>query len=186
VIRLEPTGEQVVTWGEFVETRLLSEYRNAGVPLVRLRPAMDRLRERVTPHYPLAHAHPFLSVAGRELVMKVQEEVGLERQLRLVVVRNDQVVLSGPAGQFVEAADYGPAEDVVVRLHPVTAIREVIVDPLRQFGEPVVRSVPTAVIGEQVRAGEPIDVVAEFYELSRSQVEAAVRFELIRGEAVAA
>ena len=27
VVREEPTGDEAVTWGEFVETRLLSEYQ---------------------------------------------------------------------------------------------------------------------------------------------------------------
>lgn len=45
VVREEPTGDEAVTWGEFVETRLLAEYRDAGVPIVRMRPAIDKLRE---------------------------------------------------------------------------------------------------------------------------------------------
>ena len=65
-------------------------------------------------------------------------------------------------------------------LHPVTEIEEVVIDPLRQFGEPVVRSVRTEIISEQVRAGESIDAIANIYELSRASVEAAVRYELIR------
>ena len=45
VIRPERTGEDVVTWGEFVETRLLAEYRGKNVPMIRMRPAIMRLRE---------------------------------------------------------------------------------------------------------------------------------------------
>src|SRR4029077_20858451 len=45
VIRLEPTAEEIVTWGEFVEARLLAEYRDRGVPLIRMRPAILKLRE---------------------------------------------------------------------------------------------------------------------------------------------
>ena len=52
--------------------------------------------------------------------------------------------------------------------------------PLRQFGEPVVRSVRTEIIAEQIRAGESIDAIVDIYELDRKQVEAAVRHELIR------
>jgi uncharacterized protein (DUF433 family) len=180
VVRLDSTGDEIVTWGEFVETRLLSEYRSAGVPLIRMRPAIERLRERFHPRYPLAHARPF--VAGRELVLQVQDEVGLDRELRLVVIRNEQVVLAPPAKLFFESAQFGGAEEVVERLNPVAGITDVVVDPLRQFGEPVVRSVPTEVIAEQVRAGDSLDTIGSLYELAREQVEAAVRFELIRRE----
>jgi uncharacterized protein (DUF433 family) len=179
VVRVERTGEEVVTWGEFVETRLLAEYRSAGVPLIRMRPAIDRLRDQFHPKYPLAFARPY--VAGRDLVLEVQRQVQLEKGLRLVVVRNDQLVLAEPADHFFRSADFDPKSGEVVSLRPVIGVPDVVIDPLRQFGEPVVRSVPTEVIAEQVRAGEPIDVIGDLYELTRQQVEAAVRYELICG-----
>ena len=46
VVRLTTTGDDIVTWGEFAETRFLAEFRDAGVPLTRMRPAVERLRER--------------------------------------------------------------------------------------------------------------------------------------------
>jgi uncharacterized protein (DUF433 family) len=180
VVRVEATGEEIVTWGEFVETRLLMEYREAGVSLVRMRPAIDRLREHFHRRYPLAFARPYLDVEGRELVLEVQEAVGLERQLQLVVVRNNQVVLTDPAERFSRAATFRPSDGVVEMLRPHAEIAEVVLDPLRQFGEPVVRSVRTEIISEQVRAGESIDTIAEIYELPRPSVEAALRYELIR------
>jgi len=184
VVRLETTGSELVTWGEFVEARLLAEYRNAGSPIQRLRAAVEALRGTIHPLYPLAHARPFLDVAGRELVMRVQDDVKLERDLRLVVVRNNQIVLAERAEQFVDSVEYD--DEVVRRIRPVAGIREVVMDPLRQFGEPVVRSVRTEVIAELVRAGETVDGIAETYELTRAQVEAAIRFELHRAPAVEA
>src|SRR5659263_254115 len=77
VLRSEPTGADFVTWGEMVEARLLSEFRNRKVPVQRLRPAIVRLREEFG-SYPLAHAHHFLDVEGRELVRRVQDQVDLE------------------------------------------------------------------------------------------------------------
>ncbi len=181
VVRIEPTGEELVTWGEFVETRLLAEYRDSGVPLVKMRPAIDRLREQFHPRYPLAHSRPFVNAQGRELVLRVQNDVGLDRELRLVVVRNDQIVLADAAEQFVQSAEFGAKTKVVERLRPVANIHDVVIDPFRQFGEPVVRSVRTEVIAEHVRTGETIDAIMELYELDRSLVESAVRYELIRG-----
>lgn len=178
VVRVESTGDEIVTWGEFVETRLLSEYRSAGVPMVNLRPAVDRLRQDFDRRYPLAHARPFVSVSGKELVLKIQDDIDLENGLRLVVVRNGQIVLADPARRFADSTTF--EDDVAVRITPNAEIAEVVVDPLRQFGEPVVRSVPTEIIAEQYRVGESIDSIAEVYELTRSQVEAAVRFELVR------
>jgi hypothetical protein len=58
VVREHTTEERTVTWGEFVETRLLAEYRDAGVPIVHMRPVVVLLREWLGVRYPLAHARP--------------------------------------------------------------------------------------------------------------------------------
>ena len=178
VVRLERTGEELVTWGEFVETRLLSEYREAGVSMLRMRPAIAQLRERFHPLYPLAYARPF--VADRELVLEVQNDVGLERELQLVVVRNGQIILTPPAALFYESAEFSNGEGLVRKLRPISEIQDVVIDPLRQFGEPVVRSVRTEIVAEQMRAGESVDGIASLFDLEPHLVEAALRYELIR------
>jgi len=184
VVRLASTGDDVVTWGEFVEARLLSEYRDKNVPMIRMRPAILELRKEFGP-YPLAHARPF--TAGRELVLRVQESVGLDTALSLVVVRSGQLLLTDPAGHFLEAVVFGDADDddkVVRLLHPLRGNRAVVVDPLRQFGQPVVRSVPTEVIAEQFDAGDSVDHISELFELNRDDVEAALRYERERIKAL--
>src|SRR4051794_5555424 len=40
VVRLVSSGEDLVTWGEFVETRLLAQYRDADVPIQHMRPVV--------------------------------------------------------------------------------------------------------------------------------------------------
>jgi uncharacterized protein (DUF433 family) len=175
VIRLEHTGDEIVTWGEFVEARFLAEYRTKGVPLVRMRPAILELR-KVFGQYPLAHAHPLIE--GKELVLRVQESVRLEKALVVVVVRSGQLTLSDPANHFVRSVEYGTTDDPIVqRIHPLRGNDAVVVDPLRQFGEPVVRSVPTTVIAELFDAGDSVESIAELYELERDDVEAALRYE---------
>ncbi len=184
VIRELTTGVEVATWGEFVETRLLAEYRDAGVPLLRMRPAIDVLREELGDTYPLASARTWLGVQGRELVRRVQEQVDLAHPLALVVVRSGQEVLdwSRRADDFRRSLEWiGDGEDAAPRLvRPIPDIDEVVVDPLRGFGEPVVRGVRTEVIGELVRAGDSPDMIAELYDLPRRTVDAAVRYELSR------
>jgi uncharacterized protein (DUF433 family) len=184
VVREQPSGEDIVTWGEFVETRLLSQYRDAGVPLVRMRPVIDALRDELQTPYPLASARTWLAPHGRELVRVAQEKVGLDRHLALVVMRTGQAVLdwSRPADEFRQSigwtSDDADAQPRTVR--PIADIAEVVIDPFRGFGEPVVRNVRTDVIGELVRAGDSPDMIAELYELPRATVDAAVRYELLR------
>ncbi|MER5645342.1 DUF433 domain-containing protein [Streptosporangium sp. NPDC002524] len=175
VIRERRTGEELATWGEFVETRLLAGYRDAGVPIINMRPAMARLRSETRSQYPLAHLANFVTPHGKELVQRVQDQVGLQTELLLVVLRSGQLVMADPVELFVNAVEFD--NGTAVRMRPDPRFPDVKIDPLRAFGEPTVRSVPTEVIAEQVRAGDPKELISELYELSLEQVHAAVLFE---------
>ncbi len=186
VVRERSTGGEIATWGEFVETRLLAEYRDAGVPMIRMRPAVEALRQELKVPYPLASARTWLRPEGRDLVLVVQEEVNLDPHLALVIVATGQTLAwSAEADRFSAAIEWtGDSDEAEPRLlRPAAGIREVVVDPLRGFGEPVVRGVRTEIIRELVQAGESQDAIAEVYELPRESVEAALRYELLRAAA---
>ena len=160
------------------ESRLLAEYCSRDIPVQRLRPAIVQLRGEFG-RYPLAHARPLLDVEGRELVRRVQEQVGLERSLQLVVVRNRQLVLAEPAKRFHSAVEY--ADDVVAHMRPDIRTPAVVMDPRTAFGQPAIRSVTTESIAEDYRAGTNRDDLADLYDLTPGQVDEALRFELIAG-----
>lgn len=187
VVREATTGDDSVTWGEFVETRLLAEYRDAGVSLIRMRPAVERLREELQTPFPLASSRAWIGVEGRELIRRVQDAVDLDRRLALVVVRSGQGLLdwSRPAREFERSAEWEetPFGQQIRRMRPSADIAEVFLDPLMSFGEPTVRGVRTDIIAELVRTGETPDGIAETYELTRATVDAAVRYELGRTRA---
>ncbi|KPM53867.1 hypothetical protein CcI49_34775 [Frankia sp. CcI49] len=179
VIRPEHTGSELVTWGEFVEAGYLREYRVRGISLQRMRVVVQRLRDRFGVLYPLAHARPY--VLGRDVVMEVQEEVGLATALSMVRVHDGQLVLAPRAQDFFEKVEFasgdGGGGDEALRIYPDSAARQVVLDPLRGFGSPVVRNTRTANLYELWSAGESIAEVAEAYELPETDVEAAVRYE---------
>ncbi len=183
MLRPEPSGSDAVTWGEMVEARLLAEFRSRDVPVQRMRPAIVRLREEFG-LYPLAHARPFLEVEGRELVRVVQEQVKLERRLQLVIVRNNQLILADEAERFSSAVDYD--EGVAGRLRPDPRTPEVVMDPVRSFGQPTIRNVRTESLAEDYSAGTSREELADLYDLTAQQVDAAIRFELIVGREPAA
>lgn len=186
VVREEATGSDVATWGEFVETRLLSEYRDRGVPLVKMRPAIERLREELGT-YPLASARMWLDVDGQELVRRAQEDVALDPSLALVEVRTGQAVIdwTKPADDFRRSVEWSPANGQPPQpslIRPYPDIEDVVVNPLTGFGEPGIkmRNIQTEVIAELVRAGDPLSMISEQYDLDPRQVEAAVQYELRR------
>lgn len=179
VIRAARTGSDLVTWGEFVEAGYLAEYRHQHkIPLQRLRPAIIRLREVLGVPYPLAHSAPYLEVANRELVLRVQDEAGLSgRAAPLIVIRNGQMVLAEPARSFVEKVDFSDSNGIVERLYPLDKRHAVVMDPSVSSGAPVVRGVRTDNLYELFQAGEPVDSIAAAYDLEPLEVEYAIRFE---------
>lgn len=161
-----------------VEARLLAEFRDLKVPVQRMRPAIVKLRDEFG-RYPLAHARPFLDVQGRELVQVVQQEVGLERGLQLVVVREGQYMLTAAAQRFSSAVAYD--DNVASLLRPDLRTPDVVMDPRRAFGQPAVRNVRTDSLAEDYRAGTGRVDLADLYDLTPEQVDEAIRFELIAG-----
>lgn len=174
VIRERQLGNDVVTWGEFIELGYLREYRNAGVSLQHLRPVIKILRDRYGTPYPLAHHK--LYVDGRQLVMKVQEENNIPPQLAMVVRTGQTLSLSGPVERFLRKVEFG-ADDKAARWHPAGKTSPVVIDPLMRFGQPSVRGVSTERLWELSDAGDPVDYLAATYELDERIVEAAIAYE---------
>lgn len=176
VIRPEPTGDEIVTWGEFVELGYLREYRRKGVPLQRLRPVIEELRRELATPYPLATARPF--IYGKDLVLRVQERHDLPNAIAIVVRSGQQILLADAAKQFFKKVEFAPsAEGEARRIRPAGTASPVAIDPLVRFGRPSVSGVTTERLWELFDAGESIDAIADGYEIPHDQVRAAVAYE---------
>jgi uncharacterized protein (DUF433 family) len=186
IVREAPTGEELVTWGEFVETSLLAGYREAGLRIVRLRSIVQGLRRELGVPYPLAHLRPLVDGPTLTLVNRLEDREELDPDLRMVVrVQDGQLLLAAPVRQFKVNAIYDEisttktdnADSVVVGFSPLGPERAVTIDPRRKFGQPVVRAVPTAVLYEQYSAGDSVELIADAYDLTRNEVLDAIEFE---------
>jgi len=174
VIRPEHTGDDIVTWGEFVELGYLREYRRKGVPLQRLRPVIAALRNEYQTLYPLATAQPF--VYGRDLVLVLQRENALPDPLAIVVRSGQTVLLADEAERFFRKVEFD-SHEAVCRLRPAGSASAVVIDPLIRFGRPSVRGVSTDRLWELYDAGEPLEVISTGYEMPEHDVRAAVAYE---------
>ena len=172
LVRLETTGSETVTWGEFVEARLISEYRRQGVSVFRMRPAIMALRDAFDTEYPLAEAQPFMSAEGRELVLQVQHETNLGLSLRFVIRSGQIVVPSLEVRRFQQVADYD--DDTVRRFRMA---QNVVIDPEYSSGEPTIagRRLRVATVAEAIAAGEQRDDVAKMWDITPQAVDDAVR-----------
>jgi uncharacterized protein (DUF433 family) len=176
VIREERTGDEVLTWGEFVELGYLREYRRKGVPLQRLRPVIDELRREFNTPYPLATAKPYLY--GKELVLKLQEKNDIPRAIAIVVASGQTIAFADEANRFLKKVEFDPpADGDVRRLYPAGTASPVVIDPLLRFGRPTVQGVATERLWELFDAGESVATIADGYELAEDLVKSAVAYE---------
>lgn len=185
IVREASTGDRWVTWGEFTETRLLSEYRDLDhIRIQKLRVVVETLRRELGTRYPLAYAQPFLQPQGREILLRAQQEADLGDDL-IVVVRTGQLLMTPRAERFVQSATYEPDpgsarpdEEIAVRFRADPRYPDIAIDPEQRSGRPTVagRSILVTTLAEMVFAGDAVSQVAEWYDLSVDQVQQAVDF----------
>lgn len=179
ILRVEPKKTHWVSWGEFVETRLLAGYRDVDrIPVPQLRRVVEVLRDKFDRTYPLANARPYLKPAGRRMLWKAQEEAGLPNMFGEEVT--GQLLLAPWVEQFVEAARFDDDQGGdVASIRPDPDFPVVRLDPRVRGGEPVMNghSVRVSTIAGLVRAGEHPAEVAEWYDLTESEVRQAVNYD---------
>ena len=163
-----------MTWGEFVEARLIAEFQDRGNDVFGLRPTIAALRETFRSSYPLTIAHLFRDAEGRRVVLRVQHDVGLDPSLLLVVPNGRTVDLSPEVARFTNIANFS-TDGVVER---VVLDGTIVADPEYSSGRPTIagRRLRADVIAEAVAAGERRSEVARMWDITSAAVDDAVRF----------
>lgn len=161
------------------EGYVLRAFKQAGVPLQRIRPALARLQKELGLEHALASRA--LYTDGAEVLYDYAEHQGdtfeAEKLRQLVVVRSDQRVFNEVVADDLQRITFG--EDgyaSLIRL-PQYRTATVLVDPTRSFGAPIFArggARVSDVVG-MVQAGEGIEVAAEEYGVPVDEVEDAVR-----------
>jgi uncharacterized protein (DUF433 family) len=178
-VRPDQRDDPAVPFIGLAEAYALAAFRNAGVPMQRIRPAIDALARELDLKHALASQR--LYTDGAEVLFDYAEHAGDtpegESARELVVVRNNQRVFNEVVDLYLRRIDF--AQDgyaQLIRL-PQYKVAEVTVDPDHAFGRPRFAhggaSVDDAI--DLFRAGEPVDAVAEEFGLSRDEVEDAIR-----------
>jgi uncharacterized protein (DUF433 family) len=186
ILRVQRQDTRWVTWGEFVETRLLANYRDDdAIPIIKMRDAVQALRDELGVDYPLARGYVYLESEGREMLLRAQVVAGLPEEFALVSGTR-QVQLAPWVYQLINLADVDDNQwRDVRRLAVDESFRELHWDPRRRGGQPVVgdSNVLAQTVAEFVEAGESRADVAGWYHLTAEQVDEAVRYSRIHAPA---
>jgi len=153
------------------EAYILSVFRNAGVSMQRIRPALERLKADEGLEYALASGH--LYTDGRDVLFDYAFKAGDEIQRQLTEVRNGQTVLRPVIQSRLQRIQWDD-DSWPTRLHlPGFHVAKVIVDVRRAYGRPIVLSGDARVedVVGRFFGGDPIDEVARDFGLSPEEVE---------------
>jgi uncharacterized protein (DUF433 family) len=161
------------------EGAVLTAIRRSGVPMQRIRPALEQLDTQFGLSHALASRR--LYTDGAEVLFDYAEATdnpGLVRAAReLVVVRNGQRVFNEIVAAYLRRLEFDDQGYVRLIRLPAYEVAEIVVDPTRGFGQPIF-----ARGGARLEdalglfgAGEPLDVVADEYGIPPDHLEDAVR-----------
>jgi uncharacterized protein (DUF433 family) len=167
--------EATVPFIGFAEAYVLSAFRRAGVPLQRIRPAVEKLSSTIGIEHALASKR--LYTDGAEVLYDYAVKRDADELLELVVVRTQQHQFSEVVQDYLERIHYaGDGWASSVRL-PTYGTAEVVVDPKVAFGLPLVAHGGARVedLVDRFQAGDSVAEIADDFGVPAKEVEDVIR-----------
>jgi uncharacterized protein (DUF433 family) len=159
----------------FAEAYVLSAFRRAGVPLQRIRPAVDALSRAIGLEHALASKR--LYTDGAEVLYDYAAKREDDELLELVVVRTGQHQFSEIVRDYLQRVTYG-GDGWASRVRLPTYQRaEVVVDPRIAFGLPLVVHGGARVedLVDRFVAGDSVTDIADDFGVPPEEVEDVIR-----------
>jgi uncharacterized protein (DUF433 family) len=159
----------------FAEAFVLSSFRRAGVPLQRIRPAVEALSKEIGIEHALASER--LYTDGAEVLFDYASKHGEREVMELVVVRTQQRQFSEVVRDYLKRISYGgDGWANSVRL-PTYENANVIVDPRVAFGLPLVVQGGARVedLVDRFQAGDSVADISADFNVPADQVEDVIR-----------
>lgn len=161
------------------EAMVLTAVRRSGVPLQRIRPALEALERELGVQHALANQR--LYTDGAEVLYDYSrrhpDTDGANVALRLVVIRNRQHVFTEIIKEYLRCLIYAPDGYVELMRLPAYRTAEVVVDPARSGGDPIFARGGCRVKDVMGRfwAGEPLKHLPEEFGVPEDHIEDALR-----------
>ncbi len=157
---------------DLIEIRFVDHFRKNGLSLRSIRGIIGAATELVEASYPLSTVK-FKTDGKRVLAEKLEGE---ERRL-VFDLRTGQLLFSFYWDKLYDALEYS-AYDELLRWWPLGKDRRVLVDPKRNFGQPISpEGVPTHVLANAFRAEGSVESVVSWYKVEPESVRDSVDFE---------
>lgn len=166
-------GSLALSFLDLVEVRFVDAFRSRGVTWPTLRKAAARAQKLFGTDHPFATQRLFTD--GHAIFAEIPNGV---REKGLMDIVRSQPVFRKLIEPFIQVLDFSP-EDLAVRWYPLAGDRNVVIDPARGFGQPIVtkEGVPTSALYKAHLAGESDEKIIRWYEVSKESLRAAIAFE---------
>lgn len=166
LIRALPGKGYTVPFIGLAEVYVLNAFRKAGLPMQRIRPAVEVLAREIGLEHALANNQ--LVTDGAEILYDSRDP----DDRRLIVVRNGNAVFNEIVSDYLQHIDFGPfgyARALRLPQYPGIAVQ---VDPRLNGGRPslATRGIAIDDVLGRLRAGEPVGEVAADYGVSDEDI----------------
>lgn len=163
---VRPGRGATVSFTALAEGFIIESFRRAGLPLARIRPAVDVLRAEIGLDNALLSER--LMTDGAEILYRNGEGA-------LVVVRNNQGVFTEVVSEYLKSISYRDGFVSVIHL-PTFEVIDVVVDPQRNSGQPTIDRLGVRVedVLSRVRAGERLTDVADDFSLQPKEIRSLI------------
>ncbi|MEO6533833.1 MAG: DUF433 domain-containing protein [Pseudolysinimonas sp.] len=151
------------------EAWIVRAFNQAGVPMVRIRPALEKLRTEIGLEHALASDR--LKTDGAEILWDLRSQDDTFDDDRLVVVRNGQASFGEIVREHLRQVEYRDGFIGQLRI-PRADGANYTVDPRIYFGQPTLTEYGVRVsdLRDRIEAGETIDDVASDFDVPRATV----------------
>jgi uncharacterized protein (DUF433 family) len=153
------------------EAYVIAALKKAGVPMQRIRPAVEAIRSEMGTAEALLSER--LKTDGSEVLFDYVEDDGMNRS-GLAVVRNKQGVIPEVVNDYLQTISY--SNGLVESFRPIRYEGTVFVDPRINSGRPsfVETGVRIVDVENRLAAGEPLNEVAEDYDLDPNEIRRVI------------
>jgi uncharacterized protein (DUF433 family) len=155
------------------EVRFIDAFLKAGVSWHLLRAAHGIARRRYEAEHPFCTRRSVTD--GRQII----EEIGAQSErIAYEEVVEGQRIFPKAIQPFLRELEFDD-KDRVIRWWPLGTKRSVVLDPQRQFGQPIAAKsgVATVILQAAAAAGQSAEEIADWYEIDVAAVRDAIDFE---------
>jgi uncharacterized protein (DUF433 family) len=161
-----------LSFRDLIELRFVKAFRDVGLGLRTVRECFMRAVEVVHDTRPFSTQR--FRTDGKTIFLEITDKV---QEGELLDLRRRQNVFHHLVAPSLHDLEFDA--DIVARWFPLGMSRNVVIDPARSFGRPIVTngSVPTEILNQAVEIEGSLERVAKLYEVPLGAVRDAVAFQ---------